>query len=240
MLFARTCYFSLAIFCTLWLAGETIAQSDWQPIPPRLALVEVYYHSNVAAENSLLSTVETFAEKRGGIRVVARDLVENPKNAERLAQVLQHYKLPPETEPAIYGCNQVLSNLKSDDSLQARLEQMFRYDVYSRAGCHRCDEAKELLPGFLEQYPAFRLRIRDVGTDPQALADLNRLLELEKHGGASTPAMHVCNQLLIGFDRTNATPERLHKTLKRWTVPAKTDSATEPPRVSEVTNQFPF
>lgn len=240
MISQRAWFFWLTVLCTMSLCGSGVAQSDWNPIPPRSALLEVYFSSENEVDKQLLASVETFAKQRGGIRIVARDLVDNPKNSERLSQVLKHYRLPADTSPAIYGCNQVLFDLADEDSLRTQLEQMFRYEVYSRAGCHRCDEAKELLPEFLEQYPAFRLRIRDVGVDSKALADLNQLLERERHGGASTPAMHVCNQLLIGFDRTNATPERLHKTLSRWTVPSTPESSPDPPQVSEVTDRAPF
>lgn len=229
-----------ALFCTLLLSSPLAAQSDWTPIAPRSALVECYFHSDREDEKRQLATLEAFAKERGGIRVVPRDLANNRKNRERLDQILKHYKLPPDAQPAIYGCNQVILNIEDEDSIQRQLDQMFRYEVFSRAGCHRCDEAKELLPKFLEQYPAFRLRIRSIDVEPGALADLNKLLEREPHGGASTPAMHVCNQLLIGFDRTNATPARLHKTLSRWTVPTTPESSPDTPQVSEVTDRAPF
>ncbi len=223
-----------SLFC---LPAELFAQSDWTPIDPRFALVEVYYRSDIPAEQQQLEAVETFSKERGGIRVVARDLADNPRNQERLVKVLEHYQLPNDTIPAIYGCNLVLSKPADEAALKAGLEKMFRYEFFSRAGCQHCDEAKELLPRFLQQYPAFRLRVRDVGADSVALGELNEMLAREKHGGASTPAMFVCNQLLIGFDRTNNTPKRLHDTLSRWTVPNKPAKREQ---ASEVADEAPF
>ncbi len=220
------------------LPSVLLAQSDWTPVPPRSVLVEVYYRSDTPADQGQLESVKRFAESRGGISVVARDLADTPKNRERLAKVLEHYELPADSIPAVYGCNLVLSQLADEAALTAGLEKMFRYDVYSRAGCQHCDEAKELLPEFLQQYPAFRLRVRDVDTDSVALKELNQLLAQEKHGGASTPAMFVCNQLLIGFDRTNNTPRRLHQTLSRWTVPDQKQTPAD--QAPEVADQLPF
>jgi len=223
----------------VWLLSTStlVAQQDWKPIPARDVLLEFYYRAEVAADQDLLAAAQDFAGKRPGLRLVARDLSNNPKNEERLEKVLEHYQLPTATRPAIYGCNQVIYELEAPEKLEQQLRSLLRYDVYTRDGCHRCDEAKELLPEFLKQYPAFELRFLNISKSPESLTELNRLVEKHHQAAASTPAMHICNQLLIGFDRTNATPERLHKTLGRWTVAAKTE---QPKQVSEVTGQRPF
>lgn len=219
------------------ISQQAVAQSDWTPIPARDVLLEVYYHSDLESDRQQLAAAEQFAAARKGLRVVARDLTDNPKNQERLAKVLTHYQLPAETHPAIYGCNRVIHGLTKPEDVGEALKTLLRFDVYTRAGCHRCDEAKELLPGFLEQYPAFELHYLDIGTNSKWLQELNQLVKVHRQAAASTPAMHFCNQLQIGFDRTNVTPDRLHKALGRWTVPAKSESTK---KVSEVTGRRPF
>lgn len=41
-----------------------------------------------------------------------------------------------------------------------------RVDIYSRPGCHLCDDAKEVIERVRRQYP-FELRVINVETDPE-------------------------------------------------------------------------
>jgi hypothetical protein len=72
----------------------------------------------------------------------------------------------------------------------------------------------------LADYPALELSIRYVNRDAEALNAMNETVRLHRTSAASTPVMHFCNQVMIGFDRSSATTERLRKALERWTIDA--------------------
>ena len=60
------------------------------------------------------------------------------------------------------------------------MESSVQIDIYSRPGCHLCDDAKEVVERVRRRFP-FSLRVVDIETDP----------ELEKTYGEQIPVVFI-------------------------------------------------
>ena len=60
------------------------------------------------------------------------------------------------------------------------MESPVQIDIYSRPGCHLCDDAKEVVERVRRRFP-FSLRVIDIETDP----------ELEKAFGEQIPVVFI-------------------------------------------------
>jgi glutaredoxin len=60
------------------------------------------------------------------------------------------------------------------------MESPVQIDIYSRPGCHLCDDAKEVVERVRRRFP-FALRVIDIETDP----------ELEKAYGEQIPVVFI-------------------------------------------------
>jgi glutaredoxin len=207
----------LGVIVVILDIGSAVAQSSQQ----RNVLLEVYYTSGDALGEQYLAQAKAMAATRPGILVVPRDLRDNPANAERLKKIEIHFQIQKPSNPIIYGCNRVIRDVTETKALQSELEAALRFEVFARDGCSRCQAAKEVLPKFLEQYPALELSIRYVNRESSAMNEMNEIVRRHKTSAASVPVLHFCNQVQIGFERSSASTERLRKSLDRWTVAGK-------------------
>ncbi len=72
--------------------------------------------------------------------------------------------------------------------------------VFVREGCPHCAAAKAFLPELQRQRPAVRVRLRDVGVEPQARDDLLRLSRQQGIQAPGVPTFVYAGQVLVGFD----------------------------------------
>ncbi|MCP9785247.1 glutaredoxin family protein [Cyanobium sp. N5-Cardenillas] len=72
--------------------------------------------------------------------------------------------------------------------------------VFVREGCPHCAAAKAFLPELQRQRPAVRVRLRDVGNEPQARDDLLRLSRQQGIQAPGVPTFVYAGQVLVGFD----------------------------------------
>ncbi len=96
--------------------------------------------------------------------------------------------------------------------------------MYTRIGCHRCEQAKAYLPSLQHQFPGLQIVYREITGDWSARQELQDLVRQHQQAASSTPVFHLCNRLIVGFD-PSTTGRRLEQTLQRWAtdcVPADT------------------
>lgn len=72
--------------------------------------------------------------------------------------------------------------------------------VFVRQGCPHCAAAKAFLPELQRRHPRVRVRLRDVGTDPQARTDLLRLSQQAGVSAPGVPTFTYGGKVLVGFD----------------------------------------
>lgn len=91
----------------------------------------------------------------------------------------------------------------------AEPDQTRLLEVFVRAGCPHCADAKVFLPGFVAERPGLKLLFRDVVEDPAALSDL---LRVSREAGRESPAVPTFvfrDRILVGFVDAPTTGPRL-------------------------------
>jgi len=189
--------------------------------PPRCVLLELYLEAGQPESERVLAEVREFEKVCDGLTVVVRTVTSNPKNQTRLMSIKTHFKIQQASLPLIYGCNRAIYTPQDLADVSKQLKQMLRLDVFVRAGCQRCDEAKRILPGIMRTYPAIELRLRDIGIDVNSRNELNAIVQKQRAGAVSVPVAYGCEQLIVGFDRLETTGQRIDELFKRWTVPCR-------------------
>jgi glutaredoxin len=72
--------------------------------------------------------------------------------------------------------------------------------VFVREGCPHCAAAEAFLPSLLRQRPGLTVRLRDVGRDPQARAELLRVSQELGVEAPGVPTFVYRGRVLVGFD----------------------------------------
>ena len=72
--------------------------------------------------------------------------------------------------------------------------------VFVREGCPHCAAAKAFLPELQRRRPTVKVRLRDVGADSQARADLLRLSRQAGVQAPGVPTFVYSDRVLVGFD----------------------------------------
>lgn len=81
-------------------------------------------------------------------------------------------------------------------------DALIQIDIYSRPGCHLCDEAKEVVERVRARFP-FSLRVIDIETDP----------ELQKSYGEQIPVVFINGNKAFKFRVDEAELEKRVKKL---------------------------
>jgi glutaredoxin len=212
-------------------------------------IVELYLADDQAESKLASEAAKKVSSSRPGLLLVTRSVTSDPAAQERLQRISSYYRLTESTTPLIYCCNRAIRSCPTANDFERQLQDALRVEIFTRTGCPHCDAAKSYLPSLLKKFPGLEVTYRDIGVDAGAMNDLNELVRMHRKAATSTPVFHVCNQLLVGFDRVETTGARLEKALQIWTtncpppetseVPAK-DSEPSPNAVQEVTATAPF
>jgi len=95
-----------------------------------------------------------------------------------------------------------------------------RIEMFSRAGCPHCAEAKLHLDRLERARSDLRIEIHDVEHSPEARARLVALAQEHGAGPVAVPAFLVCDHFLVGFSRSAGTGARLEALLGPEARPA--------------------
>ena len=88
-------------------------------------------------------------------------------------------------------------------------------EVFTRQGCPHCEKAKTYLSELKKRYPQFKVIVRDIGEDPQALLRLKTLAEKFDMSQLGVPAFYVRGELVVGFQSEETTGKHLEELLGR-------------------------
>ncbi len=137
-------------------SARTLGQSAQVPednvAQSRCVLLEIYLKAGEPESERVLAEVRAFEKVRDGLTVVVRDVTGNEKNQTRLNNIQSHFKIEQASLPLIYGCNRTIYRPSELKDVAEQLKLLLRLDVFVRAGCQRCAEAKRVLPGILGVY----------------------------------------------------------------------------------------
>ncbi len=199
----------------------------------RCVVFELYHDGRDDAFAAAHAVVAELARDRNGVALVVRD-IQDDRNRQRHAAIAKYFRIPATQLPLAYAANHAVAWQGSAEAFRGDCEGMLVMQVFVRRGCPHCAAAKEYLKEFAPRYPAFQLEYHDLVTDRTAVTKLNELVKKHRRSAASVPVFHVCNQLLIGFDRPRTTGPRLEKLFTRWTTdcPEKQEDRATAPKSS--------
>lgn len=82
-------------------------------------------------------------------------------------------------------------------------------ELFTRAGCPRCADARSFLTELAGRHPAVRVVTREVDADPLARERLHQLAAQAGVASPAVPAFHLRGRLLVGYSAAAGSRERL-------------------------------
>jgi hypothetical protein len=196
---------------------------------PRCLAIEVFAAAADEAAGPVMTRLEAFAAERGGITVVRRFIDTVPEDQAALAAAAAKHGFPAADLPVVLACGSAVPGARDPDAVLRRVEAACSIEVYTRRGCGRCGKAKDWLPELVAAYPGLRPVFLDLTADAGARTALADLVRRHKTAAASVPVFHLCDRLIVGFDRPEAMRPRLERILEPWTRPCKVPVGEDPP-----------
>ena len=193
-----------------------------QAAEPRCLVVDVFAASTDESADPVMARLNAFAAEKGGIVVVRRFVDTVPEDRAALAAAAaKHGGFPAAALPVVLACGAAVSAAQDPDVVIARVESACQVEVYTRRGCFRCGKAKDWLPDLVAAYPGLRPVVLDLTADAGARTALADLVRRHRTAAASVPVFHLCDRLVVGFDRPEAMRPRLERILEPWTRPCR-------------------
>ena len=196
---------------------------------PRCLAIEVFAAAADEAVGPVMTRLEAFAAERGGITIVRRFIDTVPEDRAALAAAAAKHGFPAADLPVVLACGSAVPGARDPDAVLRRVEAACSIEVYTRRGCGRCGKAKDWLPELVAAYPGLRPVFLDLTADAGARTALADLVRRHKTAAASVPVFHLCDRLIVGFDRPEAMRPRLERILEPWTRPCKVPVGEDPP-----------
>jgi hypothetical protein len=192
-----------------------------QAAEPRCLVVDVFAASTDESADPVTARLNAFAAEKGGIVVVRRFVDTVPEDRAALAAAAAKHGFAADALPVVIACGAAVAAARDPAAVMARVEAAGRIEVYTRRGCTRCGEAKDWLPELVAAYPGLRPVMLDLTADAGARTALADLVRRHRTAAASVPVFHLCDRLVVGFDRPEAMRPRLERILEPWTRPCR-------------------
>jgi hypothetical protein len=185
---------------------------------PRCLVVSVYAPAE-PSDDAAVRAVEAFAAGRRGLVVVRRFVDADPEARAALAALAARHGFDAATTPVVEACGRVIHGVRDPDALVRRLREALCVEVFVRPGCGRCQAAKDWLPALTARHPGLELALLDLAADAGARTLLADLVRRHKTAAASVPVFHLCDRLVVGFDRPETSGRRIETVLDPWSRP---------------------
>jgi hypothetical protein len=209
----------LLCWLIVWLFAWPAAAAEPGNAPRRCVVLDVYAREDDAAEDRVVAAAEVFARGRGGLVVVRRLIVSNPEDRDAFAKLSATHGFAADKTPVFHACGRVAVDADDVAALAKRVTPLLQMEVFTRPGCGRCAAAKAWLPTFRAAHPGVEVVTLDIAADAGSRQYLGDLVREHRTAAASVPVFHVCNRLVVGFDRPETSGRRLAAVLEPWTRP---------------------
>jgi glutaredoxin len=188
---------------------------------PRCVVVNLYAASDDPAADAITRDAEACAEEQGGVVVVRRFVDASAEDRAAVEAVAKRHGLDPSRLPILEACGAACTAADDPAVVRRWIEDTCRIEVFTRRGCQRCTAAKQWLADLEATYPGLRPLVRDVTVDADARRRLADLVRRHRTAAASVPVFHLCDRLVVGFDRPETMQPRFDRLLAPWTKPCR-------------------
>ena len=196
---------------------------------PRCVVVNVFAAGTDVAAEPVVRAAEAFAVDRGGVSVIRRFVDASAEDRAAAEAVAARHGLDAAKLPIVEICGMARTAPDDPAALRPWLESACRIEVFTRRGCQRCTAAKQWLTDLQTLYPALHSTVLDVTVDAEARRRLAELVRRHRTAAASVPVFHLCDRLVVGFDRPETMQPRFDRLLQPWTKPCREAIGAEEP-----------
>jgi glutaredoxin len=144
-----------------------------------------------------------------------------PAVASGIAQDTQILK-----QRSLFSCLAVLIMALAAGSVAQAATDHRTLEVFVRAGCPHCADAKAFLATFARERPDLRIVYREVDRDPAARDELIRIYQEAGTWPPGVPTFVIDDRILVGFDRAETTGRELRALLASAVPPEKVVATT--------------
>ncbi|MCE9629879.1 MAG: NrdH-redoxin [Planctomycetia bacterium] len=183
----------------------------------RCVVVEVFARGGVEGDSLVLAELERYATTRKGISVLPRFIDVSVEDREALDALAAKQGFDPGDLPVVQACNATMRGAGAAGIAVKRLQAALQIEVYVRQGCGHCAAAKAWLPTLQATYPGLEIAICDIAADRTGREALAELVRVHRTAAATVPVFHLCNRLVVGFERPETSGQRVEQVLLPWT-----------------------
>ncbi|MEX0669456.1 MAG: hypothetical protein WD060_03245 [Pirellulales bacterium] len=202
----------------------------------RCVVVEVFVRGRDEGDSRILAELERFAAGRTGVSLMPRFVDASLEDREKFDALAAERGFDPADLPVVQACNATIRGAREPGVAVARLRAALHIEVYVRQGCGRCAAAKAWLPTLQARYPGLEIATCDIAADRNGREALAELVRVHRTAAATVPVFHLCDRLVVGFERPETSGQRVEQLLLPWTrqcrvpigVEAEPDAATVP------------
>ncbi|MBX7165722.1 MAG: hypothetical protein K1X74_05180 [Pirellulales bacterium] len=242
---SRAPLIGVTLLVAAWLYLPAAAQGPAASPGPvvRCTAIELYLVGDDAQRAADAAFVTNLFAQRGGLSLRQYDVTNEAKAQSRHAAIAQHFQLDPAQagqHALFYAANRYVQINERTEAVAAQLQELLRFEFFGRAGCPRCAKAEPWVKTLVARYPGFEFQFHEVLGEPAAGQRVAQLAKRYRTPAASYPVLHVCGQLLIGWDSERSSGKRVETLLDRWTAPCKAQNARQTDRRSTGPARRPF
>jgi Glutaredoxin len=182
-------------------------------VPLNQVFMEVFVRGDLQSAQNVENYIADLRSRTPGLSVVVHDVVKDRQQLSRLYDLSKKAGRDKPSIPAFHCCDRVYFGFASAAESGPQIEELFTADVYTRATCPRCRNAKAFIAELQLRWPAIRFRIHEVDGDAVARA---RWEALCRAGGSvpGLPTIDFARHVIIGYQGDEVTGKQIEELIR--------------------------
>lgn len=212
----------VALFLLLSIpAASRAAEAEPPKVPPaNEILLEVFVRSDSDHSQHAAEFSQKFPSTHPGVRIEVHDVLDNETARRRFWDLAKKFAAAKPGLPAFFGCNRAKFGFADATTSGRAIEDLFIIRAFVREGCPHCRDAKRFLSALQKRWPALRIELHDVASDPRAQQHLTELTRRYAVQATSLPAIEVFNRIVVGYDTDASTGRQIEDIVRAASVPS--------------------
>jgi glutaredoxin len=210
----------VASFLLLSTPVASRAAGGGEAAPTNEMVLEAFVRHDSEHSQRAAAFVRQLPSTHPGIRVELHDVLDDETARQRFWDLAKKFGAAKPGLPAFFACNRARFGFADASTSGRAIEDLFSIRAFVREGCPHCRDAKRFLSALHERWPALRIDLRDVATDPQAEQQLTELAKRYAVQVPTLPAIEVFNQVVVGYDTDATTGRQIEAIVRAASVPS--------------------